>query len=413
MNFPVILPALGESVSEATITRWLKKEGDEVAAGEPIVEVSTDKVDTEVISTVSGSVVSVSVQEGETVSVGTTLALIFERKPSNTPILEPDNESQTAAPALALTELPQVPPATANTTQTFFSPLVRHISKSRGIDLGSLNGTGAGGRVRKLDLLNIVDTATQTVDPTPEASATPSLRGSTVPMSRLRKVIASRAVESFDSTAQLTAVIEVDVTRIDTFRNQEKAGFQAHTGVPLTFLPFFSVAATRTLQDLPIINARIVGDRIEYPTEENVNIAVDTPTGVYTPVVREAGRLDVEGYALAIDDVTQRARAGTLKPEELTDGTFTIINTGSRGALFDTPVVFPPQVAILGLGLVTRRPVVIKNKSGEGIAIRSMVYLALSYDHRAIDGADAATYLSTLKVRLESEEFSSLRRYGL
>ncbi|MEO8528434.1 MAG: 2-oxo acid dehydrogenase subunit E2, partial [Pseudolysinimonas sp.] len=233
-------------------------------------------------------------------------------------------------------------------------------------------------------------------------------RGTTVPMSRLRKVVAERAVVSMTSMAQLTTVVEVDVTKVANYRDEVKAAFQAKTGQKLTFLPFFVLAASEALKAFPIINATVDGDTIVYPDHENVSIAVDTERGLLTPVVRNASDLNLAQLAVEIADKADRTRNNKLTPDELSGGTFTVTNTGSRGALFDTPIVFLPQSAILGTGIVAKKPVVVTDDGLDAIAIRSMVYLALSYDHRIVDGADAARFLGAVKARLESGDFASV-----
>ncbi|MBU1586363.1 MAG: 2-oxoglutarate dehydrogenase, E2 component, dihydrolipoamide succinyltransferase, partial [Actinobacteria bacterium] len=294
----------------------------------------------------------------------------------------------------------------------YVTPLVRKLANERGIDLGAVSGTGVGGRIRKQDVLS-ASSATAAAASAPAAKTAAAapvevspLRGTTVPMSRLRKVIAERAVISMQSSAQLTSVVEVDVTLVAHFRDQVKRDFQAKTGTKLSFLPFFALAAAEALQAYPIINATIEGDSIVYPAQENISIAVDTERGLLTPVIRDAASLDLAGFAKQIADLAERTRDNKLKPDELAGGTFTLTNTGSRGALFDTPIVFLPQSAILGTGIVSKKPVVVSDAGGDAIAIRSMVYLALSYDHRIVDGADAARFLVAVKNRLEGGDFS-------
>jgi 2-oxoglutarate dehydrogenase E2 component (dihydrolipoamide succinyltransferase) len=287
----------------------------------------------------------------------------------------------------------------------YVTPLVRKLANERGIDLSTVSGSGVGGRIRKEDLT----AAPAAAEGAPVASAATvevsPLRGTTVPMSRLRKIIAERAVASMQASAQLTSVVEVDVTKIATFRDQVKAEFLERTGNKLSFLPFFALASAEALQSYPVINATIDGTDIVYPAQENISIAVDTERGLLTPVVRDAGSLDIAGLAQQIADLAERTRSNKLKPDELAGGTFTLTNTGSRGALFDTPVVFLPQSAILGTGIVAKRPVVVSDGGSDAIAIRSMVYLALSYDHRIVDGADAARFLVAIKSRLEGGDF--------
>jgi len=286
---------------------------------------------------------------------------------------------------------------------------VRKLAHDSGVDLSTVSGTGVGGRIRKQDVL--AASAAPTAAASAPAAAKPlevsPLRGTSVPMSRLRKVIAERAVISMQSSAQLTSVVEVDVTLVAHYRDQVKANFQSKTGVKLSFLPFFALAAAEALTAYPIINASIDGDTIVYPPHENLSIAVDTERGLLTPVIRDASTLSLAGLATQIADLAERTRDNKLKPDELSGGTFTLTNTGSRGALFDTPIVFLPQSAILGTGIVTKKPVVVSDAGGDAIAIRSMVYLALSYDHRIVDGADAARFLVAIKNRLEAGNFAA------
>uniref|UniRef100_UPI0028124A93 2-oxoglutarate dehydrogenase, E2 component, dihydrolipoamide succinyltransferase n=1 Tax=Microbacterium sp. TaxID=51671 RepID=UPI0028124A93 len=325
----------------------------------------------------------------------------------------PAQQAPAAAPAQ---EAPKAEPSapSADDDKVYVTPLVRRLAAQNGVDLASVTGTGVGGRIRKEDVLKAAEAASApaaagTSAPTQSAPATKlevsELRGTTQPMSRLRKVLASRAVESMQSTAQLTTVVEVDVTKLSSFRDQMKGEFQSKTGDKLSFLPFFALAAAEALQAYPIINSTLDGENIVYPPSENLSIAVDTPRGLLTPVVRDAGSKNLAQIAHEIADLAARTRDNKLKPDELAGGTFTLTNTGSRGALFDTPVVFLPQSAILGTGIVYKRPGVVKVDGVEAIGIRSYVYLALSYDHRTIDGADAARFLSAVKSRLEEAAF--------
>jgi 2-oxoglutarate dehydrogenase E2 component (dihydrolipoamide succinyltransferase) len=512
MSESVNLPALGESVTEGTVTRWLKNVGDRVEVDEPLLEVSTDKVDTEIPSPIAGVIEAILVAEDETVEVGTALVTIgdgsgggdaapaapaeaapteavaaepapaestpapeatpaaqetppaqdapaTEANPAATPANEtaeqpveevPSTEApapEDAAPATPTAPAPaepvasqpapvsqesvpepavpapapaepapvaeapvaEAPASSASATPNagYVTPIVRKLANDKGIDLATVAGTGVGGRIRKQDVLSAATPAAE-----PEAAAKPSvaietspLRGTTVPLSRLRKVIAERAVISMQTSAQLTSVVEVDVTRVASFRDSVKARFVEKTGVKLSFLPFFTLAAAEALRAYPIVNATLDGDSIIYPSHENISIAVDTERGLLTPVIRDAGDLDLAGIAGEIADLATRTRENRLKPDELAGGTFTVTNTGSRGALFDTPIVFLPQVAILGTGIVTKKPVVVTNDGLDSIAIRSTVYLALSYDHRIVDGADAARFLVTVKDRLENGNF--------
>jgi pyruvate dehydrogenase E2 component (dihydrolipoamide acetyltransferase) len=299
--------------------------------------------------------------------------------------------------------------AGANAHAGYVTPIVRKLANDKGIDLSTVTGTGVGGRIRKQDVLAAGGPAVSTA--APAAQAAPALevsplRGTTVPMSRLRKVVAERAVLSMQTLAQLTTVVEVDVTRVANYRDEVKAAFQAKTGQKLSFLPFFVLAAAEALKAYPIINATVDGDSIVYPDHENISIAVDTERGLLTPVVRNASDLNIAQLATEIADKAERTRSNKLTPDELSGGTFTVTNTGSRGALFDTPIVFLPQSAILGTGIVVKKPVVVTDEGLDAIAIRSTVYLALSYDHRIVDGADAARFLGAVKARLESGDFA-------
>ncbi|ROS54465.1 2-oxoglutarate dehydrogenase, E2 component, dihydrolipoamide succinyltransferase [Frigoribacterium sp. PhB24] len=490
MSESVNLPALGESVTEGTVTRWLKNVGDRVEVDEPLLEVSTDKVDTEIPSPVAGVIEEILVPEDETVEVGTALVRIGDGSASEAPAAEPEAaaepeqapeapaEPEAAEPEVASSAAPapgedssasapepapavdpapaaeqdaagQQPaatqpeatqpsseqpapsaptssPATGSAESSapaapapssgapvgYVTPLVRKLANEKGVDISTLSGSGVGGRIRKEDVLAAAEAAASASTTAP-ASSGPApievspLRGTTVPMSRLRKVVAERAVQSMQAMAQLTSVVEVDVTKVAAFRDAHKGAFLEKTGNKLSFLPFFTLAAAEALKAHPKLNATVDGDSIVYPDHEHVAMAVDTERGLLTPVIKNASDLDLAGIAGEIADLAQRTRDNKLKPDELAGGTFTVTNTGSRGALFDTPVVFLPQVAILGTGIVVKRPVVIKADGSESIAIRSMVYLALSYDHRIVDGADAARFLVAVKDRLEGGDFTS------
>ena len=452
----VRMPALGESVAEGTVTTWLKQVGETVEADEPLLEVSTDKVDTEVPAPASGVLVSIAVGEDETVAVGTVLALIGDA--SAAPAAAPAQSAPAAAEPTP-PPAPQTPPAAAAPAQPaapasntpgavdspakrtsspkhaastvaaageasgYVTPIVRKYAKEKGIDLAEVTGTGVGGRIRRQDIDALVEAKRQAEEaqkqaaaakaPAPAAasSSKPSaeaeqLRGTTQKMSRLRQVISERMVDSLKVSAQLTTVIEADVTRIVALRGAKKEEFQAKTGAKLTFLPFFVKAAIDALKSHPKINASIEGKEVHYWDHEHIGIAVDAPKGLMVPVIRNAGDLNITGIAKSIADLAARTRGGKIGPDELSGSTFTITNTGSAGALFDTPIINQPEVAILGVGTIVKRPAVIKDADGnEAIAIRSFVYLALSYDHRLVDGADAGRYLSDLKKRLESGDF--------
>jgi pyruvate dehydrogenase E2 component (dihydrolipoamide acetyltransferase) len=454
---PVTLPALGESVTEGTVTRWLKQVGDTVQTDEPLLEVSTDKVDTEIPSPTSGTLLEIKVSEDETVEVGTELAIIGsadaaparteeqaqpgapqqaeqrEVEPEQASGAEPAPEAQQAtaqreaepqqAPAQqpAPQQAPQQPAASGEAS--YVTPLVRKLAAEHGIDLANVNGTGVGGRIRKQDVLEAAKAKEKQAEapapaaaapsaPAPAAEAAPPapspLRGKTEKMSRLRQLIAARMVESLHVSAQLTTVVEVDITAVARLREHKKAEFAQREGVKLSFMPFFAKAAIDALKSHPSLNAAIDTDKkeITYFDAEHLAVAVDTERGLLTPVIKDAGDLSIAGLARKIADIAERTRTNKITPDELSGGTFTLTNTGSRGALFDTPIINQPQVAILGTGAVVKRPVVIDDPNlGETIAVRHMVYLALTYDHRIVDGADAARFLTEVKRRLEAAQF--------
>ena len=416
MSESVVLPALGESVTEGTVTRWLKKVGDSVQVDEPLVEVSTDKVDTEIPSPVAGVIEQILVQEDETVQVGAVLVIIGSGSDSPAAPVQAA-EVPVAAPVAppAPVAAPVVPPVVtapvvSSTDAGYVTPLVRKFAQDTGVDLTRVVGTGVGGRIRKEDVMAAASGSASASVPAAAYVPAPvsAQRGTSEPMSRLRKVLAERAVASMVSSAQLTTVVEVDVTRIAEMRKVVQAKFIAATGTKLNFMPFFFLASAEALRAHPKLNASIEGENINYHPTENVSFAVDTDRGLLTPVIRDAASLNLAQIAQQIADLASRTRENKLKPDEMMGGTFTLTNTGSRGALFDTPVVFLPQVAILGTGIVQKRPVVITGADGqESIAIRSMVYLALSYDHRLIDGADASRYLVDVKARLEDANFEA------
>ncbi|WP_420114341.1 2-oxoglutarate dehydrogenase, E2 component, dihydrolipoamide succinyltransferase [Pseudactinotalea sp.] len=449
----VTLPALGESVTEGTVTQWLKSVGDEVAVDEPLLEISTDKVDTEIPSPVAGTLLEIVAQEDETVEVGANLAFVGsdsgaapepQEQPAPEPEPEPEQETQPEPEPEAKPEpQPETKPEPEPTqpaertdsgeTQeasesldasgSYVTPLVRKLAADKGVDLAGLTGSGVGGRIRKQDVLDAAEAAAKAKEeaaaaqqaPKPAAAAAPSaelpvspLRGTREKMSRLRKIVASRMVESLQVSAQLTTVLEVDMTKVARLRARAKDDFANREGAKLTFLPFITLAAAEALKAYPKINASIDGDEIVYHGSENVGIAVDTERGLVVPVIKDAGDLNLGGIARKISDLAARTRANKATPDELTGGTFTITNTGSGGALFDTPILLQPQVAMLGTGTIVKRPVVVTDADGaEVIAVRSMMYLALSYDHRLIDGADAARFLTAVKNRLEAGEFEA------
>ncbi len=425
----ITMPALGESVSEGTVTRWLKNVGDSVAADEALLEVSTDKVDTEIPSPVAGTLLAIDVAVDTTVPVGARLGLIGAANgavAAAAPVVAaPVVAAPVTPPPAPVVAAPVTPPpapvAAAPVSQpadAYVTPLVRKLASELGVNLAQVSGTGIGGRIRREDVEALARPAAPVAASAPIASApsTPRpavvavspLRGTTVTMSRLRKVIAARMVESLQVSAQLTTVIEVDVTKIARLRDRSKASFEEREGVKLSFLPFFAVAVCEALKQHPVLNSSVEGDQITYHGTEHLGIAVDTERGLLVPVIANAGDLNMGGIARKIADLAARTRDNKVTPDELGGGTFTLTNTGSRGALFDTPIINQPQVAILGLGAIVKRPMVVRGEDGgETIAIRSMVYLGLSYDHRVVDGADAARFLVTLKERLEGGAFES------
>ena len=425
----ITMPALGESVSEGTVTRWLKNVGDSVAVDEALLEVSTDKVDTEIPSPVAGTLLAIDVAVDTTVPVGARLGLIGAANgvvsaPVSAPVISTPLAQVPAQPvAPVAVSVPTPPPAPVSAApvsqpaDAYVTPLVRKLASELGVNLSQVKGTGIGGRIRREDVEALArpaaPAAVASVASTPSAAKPPvvavsPLRGTTVTMSRLRKVIAARMVESLQVSAQLTTVVEVDVTKIARLRDRAKASFESREGVKLSFLPFFAVAVCEALKQHPVLNSSVEGDQITYHGAEHLGVAVDTERGLLVPVIANAGDLNMGGIARKIADLAARTRDNKVTPDELGGGTFTLTNTGSRGALFDTPIINQPQDAILGLGAVVKRPMVVRGEDGgETIAIRSMVYLGLSYDHRVVDGADAARFLVTLKERLEGGAFES------
>jgi len=474
----VTLPAMGESVTEGTVTRWLKQVGDDVAVDEPLVEISTDKVDTEIPSPIAGTLLEISVGEDETVEVGGRLGIIGEKGSTATAAPEPDAAPEPAAaapepkaqapaapakqaapaapaaPAAATAAAPAAAPApapknesAASTAATapaapswqpaaksepsgYVTPVIRKLASDRGVDLSSVTGTGVGGRIRREDVVAAGDAAKAAAEaaaaaaaPAATASATGSaagatkatpdvaataLIGTTAKLPRIRQSIAKNMLHGLQTAAQLTTVIEVDVTRVANLRTRAKSGFEAREGVKLSYLPFFVKAAVEATKLYPVINSSLSEDlkEITYHGSVNLGIAVDTPRGLIVPVIKDADDLNIGGIARKIADLAARTRDNKIGPDDLSGGTFTITNTGSVGALFDTPIFVPPQSAILGTGAIVRRAVVVAGSDGdEVIAIRSMAYLAMSYDHRNIDGADASRFLAAIKKRIEAGDF--------
>jgi 2-oxoglutarate dehydrogenase E2 component (dihydrolipoamide succinyltransferase) len=492
MPVSVTMPRLGESVSEGTVTRWLKKEGERVEADEPLLEVSTDKVDTEIPAPASGVLSSIKVAEDETVEVGVELAVIDESGSAGgtaaapaaepAPAEEPAAQPEPPAPAAAASAPPQqapapaavpeptpdpapaaqpaaaqaapplaAPPAPAATPAAptgadrdgaYVTPLVRRLAAEHDVDLSIVTGTGVGGRIRKQDVLDAARSggasapaapaaaaaapaptqsaaapAVPSAPARPAAAAAPApslahLRGRTEKLSRLRTVIAQRMVESLQVSAQLTTVVEVDVTRVAQLREQVKGTFEAREGTRLSFLPFFALATIEALKEHPNVNSSVdlAAGTITYHDAVHLGMAVDTERGLLVPVLDNAQDLNLSGLARKIADLAARTRANQVTPDELGGGTFTLTNTGSRGALFDTPIINQPQVGILGTGAVVKRPAVVSSPDlGEVVAVRSMCYLALTYDHRVVDGADAARFLTSVKERLEEGNFEDMQ----
>ncbi|MFI8323098.1 2-oxoglutarate dehydrogenase, E2 component, dihydrolipoamide succinyltransferase [Streptomyces sp. NPDC085529] len=448
----VVLPALGESVTEGTVTRWLKSVGETVEADEPLLEVSTDKVDTEIPAPASGVLLEIVVGEDETAEVGAKLAVIgaagaapaaapapapaapaaapapapaAPAAPAPAPAPAAPAPAAPAAPSIApavVTPVPAAPapaaPAAPAEDGAYVTPLVRKLATENGVDLASVKGSGVGGRIRKQDVLAAAEA--KKAAPAPAAAAAPAaaskaapalevspLRGQTVKMTRMRKVIGDNMMKALHSQAQLTSVVEVDITKLMQLRARAKDAFAAREGVKLSPMPFFVKAAAQALKAHPVINARINEDEgtITYFDSENIGIAVDSEKGLMTPVIKGAGDLNIAGISKKTAELAAAVRASKITPDDLAGATFTISNTGSRGALFDTVIVPPNQVAILGIGATVKRPAVIETAEGTVIGIRDMTYLSLSYDHRLVDGADAARYLTAVKAILEAGEF--------
>ena len=475
----VTLPALGESVTEGTVTRWLKEVGEQIEVDEPLLEVSTDKVDTEVPSPVAGTLLEIKVQEDEDAEVGQVLAIVGDESAAGSGDSGSDNGSSDES---GETKAEQVEDAATeadsgeNTEQAaeakapqkssgseeksapakqsesaassdsgakssdsgakdvpgYVTPLVRKLAREKDVDLSTITGTGVGGRIRKQDVLAAAEEAAkqseapqvqdtganmapavsrQGSEAQPASTPAPDAkRGTTEKAPRIRMTIAKRMRESLDVSAQLTQVTEVDMTRVAQLRQKAKDQFQKREGAKLTFMPFFAKAVAEALQAHPVLNATFKEEskEIVYNASEDIAIAVDTPRGLLVPVVKNAGDLNLGGLAKQIAEVGAAAKDGSISPDQLTGGTFTITNIGSFGALFDTPIINQPQVAILGTGTIVKRPMVLTDADGnDTIAIRHMCYLSLTYDHRLVDGADAGRFLGTLKKRLEAGQFES------
>ena len=437
----VVMPELGESVTEGTITRWLKQVGDTVEVDEALLEVSTDKVDTEVPSPVAGTIVEILHDEDDTVDVGAVIVRIGD--PNAAPVT-PEPAAPTPAPAAPVAEekvevAPKVeapksvatPPAAqakvnSNDDVPYVTPLVRKLADKHGVDLRTVTGTGVGGRIRKQDVLaaagqGAAESAPAAAEAPAAAPATAAsavstkrvdpakaaLRGTTQRVNRIREITAKKTLESLHTAAQLTQLHEVDMTNVAELRKANKAAFQAKYGVNLTYLPFFAKAAIEALVSHPNVNASYNAENKEmtYHSQVNLGIAVDTPAGLLSPVIHNAQDMTLPELAQAITDIADRARNNKLKPADLSGGTFTITNIGSEGALSDTPILVPPQAAIMGTGAIVKRPVVISEHGVDAIAVRQMVYLPLTYDHQIVDGADAGRFLTTIRDRLETANF--------
>ncbi|WP_270255970.1 2-oxoglutarate dehydrogenase, E2 component, dihydrolipoamide succinyltransferase [Kocuria marina] len=479
----VTLPALGESVTEGTVTRWLKEVGEQIEVDEPLLEVSTDKVDTEVPSPVAGTLLEIKVQEDEDAEVGQVLAIVGDESAAGSGDSDSDSNSDSdngSSDESGETKAEQIEDAATeadsgeNTEQAaeakapqkssgseeqsapakqsesaassdsgakssdsgakdvpgYVTPLVRKLAREKDVDLSTITGTGVGGRIRKQDVLaaaeeaakqseapqvqdtgaNMAPAVSRQGSEAQPAPAPDAKRGTTEKAPRIRMTIAKRMRESLDVSAQLTQVTEVDMTRVAQLRQKAKDQFQKREGAKLTFMPFFAKAVAEALQAHPVLNATFKEEskEIVYNASEDIAIAVDTPRGLLVPVVKNAGDLNLGGLAKQIAEVGAAAKDGSISPDQLTGGTFTITNIGSFGALFDTPIINQPQVAILGTGTIVKRPMVLTDADGnDTIAIRHMCYLSLTYDHRLVDGADAGRFLGSLKKRLEAGQFES------
>ena len=437
----VVMPELGESVTEGTITRWLKQVGDTVEVDEALLEVSTDKVDTEVPSPVAGTIVEILHDEDDTVDVGAVIVRIGDPNaapatpepaaPTPAPAAPAAEEKVEVAPKVEAPKSVATPPAAqakvnSNDDVPYVTPLVRKLADKHGVDLRTVTGTGVGGRIRKQDVLaaagqGAAESAPAAAEAPAAAPATAAsavstkrvdpakaaLRGTTQHVNRIREITAKKTLESLHTAAQLTQLHEVDMTNVAELRKANKAAFQAKYGVNLTYLPFFAKAAIEALVSHPNVNASYNAEKKEmtYHSQVNLGIAVDTPAGLLSPVIHNAQDMTLPELAQAITDIADRARNNKLKPADLSGGTFTITNIGSEGALSDTPILVPPQAAIMGTGAIVKRPVVISEHGVDAIAVRQMVYLPLTYDHQIVDGADAGRFLTTIRDRLETANF--------
>ena len=422
MPTDVIMPQMGESIFEGTITKWLKKPGDKVQRDEPLFEISTDKVDAEIPAPASGVLQEIKVAEGNTVQVNTVVGVIggegdAAAAPPKATATAPAPEKKAAAPAV-----PPPPPQSAARAQeqparaeeqeededVRSSPLVRKLAREHNVNLAQVQGTGNGGRITKQDILDFVDRSSKApaAGPAPTPSPRPasaSIPGDVVPMSQMRKIIAQRMIESRRTSAHVHCMFEIDLTRIVNLRNKLKSGFEQRNGARLTFMPFFVRAAIISLQQFPIVNASLDGDNIRYHKHVNAGIAVALDWGLIVPVLKNADELNFLGLQRGITDLGERARTKKLMPTDVEGSTFTITNPGQFGAVFGLPIINQPNSAIMGVGGITKQPMVITDKDGnDSIAIRSAVHLTLGYDHRLIDGAVADQFMALLKKTLEN-----------
>jgi pyruvate dehydrogenase E2 component (dihydrolipoamide acetyltransferase) len=421
MPTDVIMPQMGESIFEGTITKWLKKPGDKVQRDEPLFEISTDKVDAEIPAPTSGVLQDIKVAEGNTVQVNTVVGTIAgDGEATAAPSKSAPAAKKEEAPAKAQPAAPAPPPAAATAAhdeesydEVRSSPLVRKLAREHGVDLNRVQGTGTGGRITKQDIQAFLEKGPAAAAPAPASAAAPApsrptpapaaIPGDLVPMSQMRKIIAQRMIESRRTSAHVHCMFEVDMTRIVNLRNKLKNSFEQRHGARLTFMPFFVRAAIIALQQYPIANASLEGDSIRYHKHVNVGIAVALDWGLIVPVLKSADELNFLGLQRGITDLGERARTKKLMPQDVEGSTFTITNPGQFGAVFGLPIINQPNSAIMGVGGITKQPMVVTDKDGtDSIAIRSVVHLTLGYDHRLIDGAVADQFMAVVKKTLET-----------
>jgi len=419
MPIEVVMPQMGESIFEGTITKWLKKPGDKVQRDEPLFEISTDKVDAEIPAPASGILQEIKVAEGNTVQVNTVVGVIGDGSgasasaPAQAAV--PASTPAAPVPVPVRTEAPAPPPAPAarvleneEDSDVRSSPLVRKLAREHNVDLARVSGTGTGGRVTKQDVLDFVEhrTSVPVAAPASRQASAPApavIPGDLVPMSQMRKIIAQRMIESRRTSAHVHCMFEVDMTRIVNLRNKLKNGFEQRYGTRLTFMPFFVRAAIIALQQYPIVNSSLEGDSVRYHKHVNAGIAVALDWGLIVPVLKNADELNFLGLQRGITDLGERARSKKLMPADVEGTTFTITNPGQFGAVFGLPIINQPNVAIMGVGGITKQPMVITDKDGgDSIAIHSVVHLTLGYDHRIIDGAMADQFMVVVKKALEN-----------